>query len=217
SAGVGGFFNTKASQRQRASRAGKYANERNSEVQFAYNKSNGELSGEIARIKADPTIVDKDKAEKEATILSATKMVKNTSSDATSRQALMVAAAQSGDTTTLRALQSVMTGQEWDAGVANNYSAFDGVAQYRAYDPSYKTSIDIDDTSIGTGTKLAAEGLKGGDLTKLSGGAQKDIVTQKAAVPLQSFIDAHAGIPESTIKPNRPSKCRRTKSNRCLG
>jgi hypothetical protein len=192
SGGVGGLFNTKASQRQRASRAGKYANERNSEVQFAYNKSNGELSGEIARIKADPTIVDKDNAEKEATILSATKMVKNTSSDATSRQALMVAAAQSGDTTTLRALQSVMTGQEWDAGVANNYSAFDGVAQYRAYDPSYKTSIDIEDTSIGTGTKLAAEGLKGGDLTKLSGGAQKDIVTQKAAVPLQSFIDAHA-------------------------
>ena len=114
--------------------------------------------------------------------------VKNIGSDAASRQALMVTAAQSGDTTTLRALQSVMTAQEWGAGVANNYTAFDGVAQYRTYDPSYSTEgINIDSgavapgepplsPTVGAGTKAAAEKLKGGDLTKLSGNAQKDIV-----------------------------------------
>jgi len=201
SAGVGGFFNTKASQRQRASRAGKYANERNSEVQFAYNKSNGALQSKLAQIDATTYDADavrnkaiQDDKKKAVTMETARNMVKNTSNDATSRQALMVAAAQSGDTTTLRALQSVMTGQEWADGVSNNYTAFDGAAQYRAYDSSYKTSgsIDISNPTVGTGTKFAAEGLKGGDLTKLSGGAQKDIEIQQAAVPLQSFIDAHA-------------------------
>ena len=205
SGGVGGFFNTKNSQRQRAGRAAKYAKERNAEVEFEYNKSNGKLTSDLLAIDAsNDTDAEKKVNSKKAPLRSAMELVKNIGSDAASRQALMVTAAQSGDTTTLRALQSVMTAQEWGAGVANNYTAFDGVAQYRTYDPSYSTEgINIDSgavapgepplsPTVGAGTKAAAEKLKGGDLTKLSGNAQKDIVTQKVDVPLQAFIDAHA-------------------------
>ena len=199
SAGFGGLLNTKASQRQRAARASKYANERNAEVQFDYNKSNAALQTELAAIDSNGTLTDPQKkaAKKKATLDSARALVGRTAKDATSRQALMVAAAQSGDTATLRALQASMTEQEWATGVANNYAAFDGVSQYRAYDSSYKqnNSIDIEQSGVGTGTATAVSGLKGGDLTKLSGQAQKDILAQSAsgaAVPLQSFIDAHA-------------------------
>ena len=198
-AGAGGFFNTRGARRRITARANKERGERSSEVQSDYNNFAAEtrsITDQMERNRAG------DAAINAARMRRAREIVQRTGNDTLSRQALMGVAAQSGDTATLRALQSEMTEQQWNAGVNANYSAFDGAAQYRTYDASYaqRGSIDLEDrnpdTMVGTGTygEQNVRGLRSGDLMNMSGGVQRELANSAGADHLnpQAFIDASA-------------------------
>jgi hypothetical protein len=91
-----------------------------------------------------------------------------------------------------------MTEQQWNQGVNANYSAFDGVAQYRTYDASYgqQNDIDLGNANVGTGTygEDNVAGLSSGDLMNMSGRVQGELAQSAGADHLnpQAFIDASA-------------------------
>lgn len=189
-AGAGGFFNTKGAQRNIANRANKVRNERAAQVQYDYNNFSAATNTEIAKMKsnnASNAEIARYKAER------AKGLVKRAGSDTYSRQALMASAAQAGDTATLRELQGNMSEQEWNAGVNANYSAFDGVGPYKAYDSSYQNENNR--ISAGSNTLNEIGKTTYGDLLKMSGGLQGEIAkdpNQLNALSPQVLIDAHS-------------------------
>ena len=198
-AGPGGFIGTRGARRKITARANKERGERSSEVQSDYNNFAAEtrsITDQMTRNGAGAAAIDAERLRR------AREIVRRTGNDTLSRQALMGVAAQSGDTATLRALQSEMTEQQWNAGVNANYSAFDGAAQYRTYDASYaqRGSIDLNDTNpgtmVGTGTygEQNVSGLSSGDLMNMSGRVQGELASSAGADHLnpQAFIDASA-------------------------
>jgi hypothetical protein len=182
-AGAGGFFNTKGAQRNIANRANKVRNERAAQVQYDYNNFSAATRTQQG--------IRPGETDAQYNARRASELVKRTGSDAYSRQALMAAAAQSGDTATLRALQSKMTEQEWTAGVNANYSAFDGVGPYKTYDSSYQT----DTINAGGETLNEISKMTYGDVLKTGGGLQKEIAkdpAQMSKLSQQVFIAAHS-------------------------